>query len=79
MTPNQKNNTGQQDAAGFTPANTGNASNPSPFDTDDASTGKQLLDEKAEKYIRESGTIEDMPDEQDWEEANETIKKEKKD
>ena len=52
-----------QEPANPNPANTGNASNPSP--QDDRFTpagGNQLLDEKAEKYIRESGNIEDMPD-----------------
>lgn len=58
-------------------ADTGNVSNPSPHDerTTPAGTGK-LLNEKAEKYLRESGNIEDMPDEQDWQEADKTIREE---
>ncbi len=57
--------------------NTGNASNPAP---DDASLspllGDRLLDEKAEKYLREVASIEDMPDAQDQQEMDETLKKE---
>ena len=45
------------------PAPTGNASNPSP-DIDNT-TSNQLLDEKAETYLRESANIEDMPDAND--------------
>lgn len=60
----------------FPPASTGNASNPSPQE-DTAPAGNQLLDEKAEKYLREVAPIEDYPDEQEWEEANRIIEKEK--
>lgn len=31
--------------------------------------GKQLLNKKAEEYLRESGNIEDLPDEKEDEEA----------
>jgi len=58
-------------------ADTGNASNPSshnkkmePDNTD------QLLNQRAEKYLRESANIEDEPDAQDQEDADEVIKKE---
>jgi hypothetical protein len=61
----------------FPPAPSGNASNPSP-QQDVPAGNNQLLDEKAEKYLRESASIEDLPDEQDWEEANKIIEKEKK-
>jgi len=38
----------------------------------------QLLNEKAEKYLRESGNIEDEPDAQDQQEADEIIRKQTK-
>lgn len=60
-----------------TPAETGNASNPSPHDESMEPAGNQLLDERAEKYLRESASIEDYPDPQDQVEADETFKKEK--
>ena len=66
-------NSGQE---AFPPANTGNASNPSPGDASGA-PHNQLLDEKAEKYIREAAPIEDYPDEQDWQEAEKDIAEEK--
>jgi len=36
-----------------------------------------LLDEKAEKYLRESANIEDEPDAQDQQEADEIFKQNK--
>ena len=58
-------------------ANTGNASNPSPDDNSlSPSPGDQLLNEKAEKYLREAASIEDMPDAHDQKEMDKTIKKE---
>lgn len=43
--------------------NIGNASNPGPKEDELAPVaGNQLLDEKAEKYLKEAGNIEDMPD-----------------
>ncbi len=51
---------------------TGNAINP-PAPEDLQIPPKQLLDEKAETYLREAGNIEDMPDEKDWKEANQII------
>jgi hypothetical protein len=51
------------------PASTGNASNPSkPGESQPVSD--QLLNEKAEKYLREGGNIEDLPD------GNEEVNKE---
>jgi hypothetical protein len=47
------------------PASTGNASNSSPHGAEPHK--EQLLNEKAEKYIREAGNIEDMPDAEDEE------------
>ncbi len=61
----------------FGPAETGNASNPSSNAGANAPNSNQLLDEKAEKYLRESAPVEDYPDEQDWEEANKIIDGEK--
>ena len=60
-------------------ANIGNASNPGP----DASSlqdspGNQLLDEKAEKYLREVASIEDVPDAQDQQQMDETLNETKK-
>jgi hypothetical protein len=43
------------------PASTGNASNPNPRSSAEPNNS-QLLDDKAEKYLREGGNIEDMPD-----------------
>lgn len=57
--------------------NTGNASNPAPDDDSlSPSPGSQLLDEKAEKYLREVASIEDVPDAQDQKEMDETLQKE---
>jgi hypothetical protein len=53
-------------------AGTGNASNP-PATNDMQPQKNQLLDEKAETYLREAGNIEDMPDENDWNDANDVI------
>jgi len=58
------------------PAETGNASNPSPHNEKMEPVNDQLLNEKAEKYLRESASIEDYPDAQDQSEADETIEKE---
>lgn len=56
--------------------NTGNASNTGPEEKDQK-PDNQLLHKKAEKYLRESGNIEDLPDAADQAEADEIIKKEK--
>lgn len=54
-------------------APTGNASNPSA--NDEAPAGEhQLLGSRAEKYLRESASIEDLPDDEDWQDANEELK-----
>lgn len=61
-------------------ANIGNASNPGADDNSlQDSPGNQLLDEKAEKYLREVASIEDVPDAQDQEEMDETLRESKKD
>jgi hypothetical protein len=61
----------------FPPAETGNASNPSPREGGDDALGNQLLDNKAEKYLREVSSIEDMPDAQDQEDMDETLERHK--
>jgi len=58
-------------------ADTGNASNPTPHKGTMQPAGKnQLLNEKAEKYLRESANIEDEPDAQDQQDADEVIRRE---
>lgn len=62
-----------------TSVNTGNASNPAADDDSLApSPGNQLLDEKAEKYLREVASIEDVPDAQDQKEMDETLEQNEK-
>jgi len=57
----------------------GNASNPSPYNKEmEPANNNQLLSGKAEKYLRESGNIEDEPDAQDQQEADEVIRKQSK-
>ena len=57
----------------------GNASNPSPHNRQmEPTTNNQLLGETAEKYLRESGNIEDEPDAQDQHDADEIIRKQNK-
>jgi hypothetical protein len=59
-------------------ADTGNASNPSPHPANlKPVNNDQLLNENAEKYLRESANIEDEPDAQDQQDADEVIRKEK--
>jgi hypothetical protein len=58
-------------------ADTGNASNPTPHKDADPVSNNQLLDERAEKYLRESANIEDEPDADDQLNADEVIRKEK--
>lgn len=73
MTPNQKDNYQKPDDSRLPPADTGNASNPTPHqDNMQPEDHHQLLDEKAETYLREAGNIEDMPDPQEELEAEET-------
>lgn len=69
---NAPSNFGKQMPSGV---NIGNASNPAPDDDSfSPSPGNQLLDEKAEKYLREVASPEDYPDAQDEQEMNETLK-----
>lgn len=58
-------------------AHTGNASNPAADEEGIKRVHQeQLLDEKAETYVREAGTIEDLPDAQDQQDMDETLKRE---
>jgi len=73
MSANQEQNTEGKLPA----AETGNASNRSPHDKKMEPTNNiQLLNEHAEKYLRESASMEDYPDPQDQADADETIRKE---
>jgi hypothetical protein len=58
-------------------ADTGNASNPSP-DNAQQKEGEQLLNNKAEKYLREAANIEDLPDAQDQQDMDEELNEESK-
>ena len=56
---------------------TGNASNPTPQQTGFVPGNQnQVINKQGEKYLREAGNIEDMPDAQDQQEMDETLKKE---
>jgi hypothetical protein len=58
-------------------APTGNASNPSGSDEAIVPEGEnQLLGAKAERYLREVASIEDMPDDNDWQEADKVLRNE---
>jgi hypothetical protein len=77
MGPNERN-IPEQSAKGKLPAaETGNASNPSPHSMPQQKGG-QLLDNKAEKYLREVANIEDLPDAQDQQDMDETLSQENK-
>jgi hypothetical protein len=77
MSDEQNRNAEGPEEAKAPSVNTGNASNPAPDDDIlSPSPGSQLLDEKAEKYLREVASIEDVPDAQDQKEMDETLKKE---
>lgn len=79
MSADERNNTTGSDDNKAPSFNTGNASNPAPDDDSlSPSPGNQLLDEKAEKYLREVASIEDVPDAQDQKEMDETLKQHNK-
>jgi hypothetical protein len=72
MTPDQTPMEGSEER--LPTADTGNASNPSPHNKEmEPANHDQLLDDKAGKYIREAGNIEDVPDPQEQEDMDETI------
>lgn len=66
MKKEENSQPGEQKLPTTTP---GNASNP-PANGDSEEQNTQLLDAGAEKYLREGGNIEDMPDEDDWQNAD---------
>lgn len=79
MSKDQKNKPAEAGSPEFPAADTGNASNPSPRHENREPAGShQLLDEGAEKYLREAGNIEDLPDARDQQDMDETIEKENK-
>lgn len=58
-------------------ADTGNASNPSPHNNQTEPVHHdQLLGKNAEKYLRESANIEDLPDAQEQQDADDEMEKE---
>jgi hypothetical protein len=58
------------------PAETGNASNPSPYNEENESPEEQqVLGKKAEKYLREVAGVEDLPDAQDEKDMDEALKR----
>ena len=79
MDDNQINNADKPANSNFPAAGTGNASNPSPTNEKmEPAVTRQLLNEDAEKYLQESGNIEDLPDAQDRKEMDETMNTESK-
>jgi hypothetical protein len=76
----QQRTNNSADEEGLPAAETGNASNPSPRKEEiEPVNDNQLLNEKAEKYIREVASIEDVPDAQDQQDMDEAIERGKKD
>lgn len=58
----------------FSPAQTGNASNPEPEDArQEPNVDKSLFGEQAQTYLRESGNIEDIADARQQKEADDTL------
>jgi hypothetical protein len=74
--PSNTINTNKAEENKLPAADTGNASNPSPKPASESVNSNQLLNEKAEKYLRESGNIEDMPDAEDQAQADKIIERE---
>jgi hypothetical protein len=73
MNTEEKNKQGGEEGR-MPPASYGNASNPSPHNEDmEPVSDNQLLDKKAETYLRESANIEDVPDAEDQQEADESL------
>ena len=68
---------GKTTEPGSSKPETGNASNPNPQQTaSEPGNEEQLISKQGEKYLREAGNIEDMPDAQDQQDMDETLKKE---
>jgi len=79
MTANKKDRSGETKNERLLAADTGNASNPSPHKSNESDGNNQLLGKEAEKYLRETASIEDLPDATDQEDMEESFKKENKD
>ena len=79
MTANKKDRSGETENERLPAADTGNASNPSPHKENESDGNNQLLGKGAEKYLRETASIEDLPDARDQEDMEESFKKENKD
>lgn len=74
--PDKKQNNTPSEASPQSAASTGNASNPSPQNEDfTTKADAALLNDKAEKYLRESASIEDLPDAQDQQAMDEELGK----
>lgn len=65
-----------KDRQGLPAAGTGNASNPSPHNATEPQKN-QLLDERAEKYLREVSSPEDYADAEDAQEMDQTLEDDK--
>ena len=75
---NTKQSNKPPEAAHQESVDTGNASNPSPHNDElTANTDAALLNERAEKYLREAANIEDLPDAQDERDMEEETKKQR--
>jgi hypothetical protein len=75
MEEKRNNNASNQRNTAFNTADSGNASNPSPHnDKWEPVEDNQLLDKKAETYLREAGNIEDEPDAEQQEDMDEKMK-----
>lgn len=74
METNPNNMPQRPDADAMPLAETGNASNPSPQTGEgEPLSDNAILTAGAEKYLREGGNVEDMPDAQDEADADEAM------
>ena len=75
MEEKRKSDPSNDEKTAFNLADSGNASNPSPNnDKWEPASDNQLLDKKAETYLREAGNIEDEPDAEQQEDMDQKIK-----
>jgi hypothetical protein len=74
MTSDKKNGSTVPQEGKLPPADTGNASNPTPHNRDMEPEGaSQLIDKKGENYLREVAAPEDYPDPQDQQDAEQEM------
>lgn len=72
-------NSGQSEENKLPTTSTGNATNPPLKDEQlEPANNNQLIDERGEKYLRETANLEDYPDAQDDQVMDETIKRQNK-